>query len=348
MSLDYRKAFEQAINIISTRIKLVLLQIPEAQSDTIQEIRLRNEKPVVIVNNSGSCFLTDKGKLTGIYSENCIKAGSQEVADTLNRACNFSVHSYQQNFNNGFITINGGHRIGVAGTGIFFDNGGFNVKEIGFLNIRIARQIFGVSEKFCKSIMNNSIKSILVAGPPSSGKTTFLRDFAYNISSGLNGKYIRTVVIDERGEFSAPYSGIMQNDLGLNTDVLINYKKSTGVEIAVRSFSPEYIIFDEITSDEDLNAVKGGINSGVRFAVSVHCGDENDLKKRRTVNELLKTDEFSYVILLSGTPEPCTVKKIIKTEIIDNEICWTDIDSSVLYTVGSDDSLSNAKKNNFS
>ncbi len=345
MSSENRNRFEQAINVISTRIKLILLQLPEHQTDNIQEIRLRANKPVIIVNEKGCSFLTDKGKLSKIFNETCIKTSPQELTDTLNRACNYSIHSSQQSINNGFITVGGGHRIGVAGTAVALDNESFNVKDIGFLNIRVSRQVFGVSEKICQYLFQNNVKNIIIAGPPSSGKTTFLRDFAYRISSGFTGEYIKTVVLDERGEFSAPYLGVIQNDLGLNTDVLINYKKSIGVELALRSMSPEYIIFDEICNESDLTAVKTGLNSGVKFAVSVHCGDLNDLKNKLIVNELIKTGEFHYAVLLSSVPHPCTVKNIFRIEVKDNETIWTDINNSLFAYGGNERKESDEEKN---
>ncbi|MCR4563764.1 MAG: stage III sporulation protein AA [Clostridiales bacterium] len=340
-----RNRFEQAVNVVSTRIKLILLQIPESQTDTIQEIRMRINKPLIIVNERGSHFLTDRGKLSKIHSESCIVTLGQEIADTLNRACNYSVHSFQQNINNGFLTIDGGHRIGLAGTAVSLPDGSFNVKDVSFLNIRIARQVFGVSQPITDLLTEKGIKSIIVAGPPSSGKTTFLRDFAYRISSGFTGDIYKTVVIDERGELSAPHFGTPQNDLGLNSDILINYRKSDAVEISLRSLSPEYIIFDEICSENDLEAIKSGINSGVKFAVSIHCGNEKELKNKRLLNELLKTEAFIFTVLLSDKPVPATVKKIYKTEIKDNEIIWNDIDYDMLGSFGNCNTLAYEKEN---
>ena len=344
MHLSDRVRFEQAVNVISTRIKLVLMQLPSSVSDSIQEIRLRVNKPVIIVDTNGSSFITDRGKLTKIYSDNCVTVSSQEIADTLNRACNYSIHSFQQNINNGFVTVDGGHRIGVAGTAVFLPEGGFNVKDVLFLNIRIARQVFGVSKNITEKLFKEKPESIIIAGPPSSGKTTFLRDFAYNISSDFFGKTVKTTVIDERGELSAPHLGTPQNDLGVNTDVLINYKKSDAVEIAIRSLSPEYIIFDEICSENDLTAIKTGLNSGVKFAVSVHCGDSSELKEKRIIKELINTNSFTYTILLSNVPKPGTVKGIYKTEIYNNEIIWTDINTSLFFTLGSVNSFTNEKQ----
>lgn len=325
MPLNEKNGFEQAINVISTRIRLILYQLPENTIKTIQEIRLRTNKPVVIVTDTGSSFLTEKGKLTRLFSDLCITVSNQEFNDTVNRICNYSIHSYQQSINNGFITINGGHRVGICGTASFSDRNNYNVKDINSVNIRIARQVFGVSEAVTEKCFGNGLQSIIIAGPPSSGKTTFLKDLSFRLSSGFTGSFHKTAVIDERGELSASHSGIPQNDLGLNTDILINYKKQTAVEIALRSLSPEFIVFDEIVSFDELEQIKSGLNSGVYFAVSVHCSDESDFKDKTLLREMIKTQFFKYIVLLSSRPKPCTLKKIYRLNYSENEISWSDI-----------------------
>ena len=327
MPSSEKNGFEQAINLISTRVKVILYLLPESQIERITEIRLRINKPVIAVTDKGSLFLTDKGRLTGVNSESCVILTAQELNDTVNRMCNYSVHSNQQSINNGFITINGGHRVGICGTASFSDSQNFNVRDISSINIRIARQVFGAAKKVTDKCFDDGLNSVIIAGAPSSGKTTMLKDLAFRLSNGYTGPFYKTAVADERGELSAAFNGIQQNDLGVNTDVLVNYKKQAAVEIALRSLSPEIIIFDEITSFDEIDSIKTGLNSGVCFAVSIHCGNEKEMREKDLLKELLNTKSFKYIVLLDSQPCAGSVKAIYKLEYCGDEVSWTVINT---------------------
>jgi len=328
MESKERQIFEQAVNVVSTRLKLILLRIDDEKLSSIQEIRLRSEKPVAVFTDGGSFFITEKGTLTKIFDSKCIITSYMELNDTVNRVCNYSIHSHQENINNGFVTVKGGHRVGLVGTYVKNSEGKITVKDISSVNIRISRQIFGSSEIITDSLLKNGLQNIIIAGPPSSGKTTVLRDLAFRLSSGYIGEYFKTAVLDERGEFSASYSGSPQNDLGLNSDVLLNYPKTKGIEIALRSLSPEYIIFDEICSEDDVSSIKNALNTGVKFALSIHCGSEEELKNKDLLNLLLNTGSFKYAVLLSSL-KPGRIDKIFSIETEKNEIYWSDFNISL-------------------
>ena len=182
---------------------------------------------------------------------------SEDVIETLQNICENSIYSYQNQICNGFVTIRGGHRVGITGNVIMEDKKIINMNYISSLNFRIAKQIKGCSDKILKYILdldNNTIYNTLIISEPGAGKTTILRDTIRKISSGieqLNFKGITVGVVDERGEIAAMYKGIAQNDVGIKTDVLSNIPKSIGMKMLIRSMCPNVIVADEIGSKED-------------------------------------------------------------------------------------------------
>ena len=174
------------------------------------------------------------------------------------------------------------------------------VRDICAVNLRIAREIKGAANGIYRSEFADGLKSVIIAGPPSSGKTTVLRDLVRCLSGADRGEIYKTFVCDERGEIAACVSGVEQNDMGINSDIITSYPKAEGIMIGLRSFSPDIIVCDEIATDEEAAAVEAGVNSGVCFALSIHARDERELKTKPVLKRLLLTGAFSSVILLSG------------------------------------------------
>ncbi len=296
--MDNIKRFDTAVCSLSKRLSEMFLAMDKTDKNRIREIRIRNRRPVTVITDKGTEFLTSSGRITQIYSDLTVRTDENEVADIFRRICGYSVHSFADAINRGYITINGGHRAGVAGTAVT-ENGKITaVRDICAVNLRIAREIKGAADDVMRMFFSHGFCSVIIAGPPSSGKTTVLRDLARQLSSSA-GSFKKTFICDERGEIGASFSGIEQNDIGINSDLITSYPKAEGIMIGLRSFSPDIIICDEVSTYEEVQAVISGVNSGVSFVLSIHARNEEELKSKSLMKNLLETGEFGRVVLLS-------------------------------------------------
>lgn len=309
--------FTYITSFISPRIQGYLRKLSEKNISEIQEIRLRVGRPVVIVTSSGSSFLTDNARLSYIISVNSVIPTQNEIIDTVNKMCGFSLHSHYEDLLNGYITLPNGSRVGVCGTAVYDKEDVKGIDNINSINIRIPRNVRGVSEPIFEKILSKQPSNIIIAGPPSSGKTTILRDIAYQLSSGRLGKYHKLCVVDERKEIFP--SKIKVADLGPNTDVLLGFPKNKGISMAVRTMSPEYIICDEIGSAEEVKSILDGINCGVVFILSIHARTLSELKNKDSFNSLVKKGNFDKIVMLCGSENPSKIKDIYTSFEVLNE-----------------------------
>ncbi len=264
----------------------------EAVTVKITEIRLRRERPIVLMHNSEMIFINAEGKLTSLFDNECIKVSSAEIESIFYAVCRNSVHSFQDDICNGFITISGGHRVGLCGTAVIHNGKISNIKNISGLNFRISREIIGSGEDIFNRVFCCGLSNLLVAGAPSSGKTTVLRDLCR-----LLGNRYKVSVIDERSEIAAVYGGVPQNDIGVNTDVFDGFSKSDGLETAVRVMSPDIIVFDEAGSQNEFENMHYAMTCGVRICASIHAFSVDDVKRK-----LPFWASFDYIAMLGKNP----------------------------------------------
>lgn len=283
----------------------------------IRELRFRSGKPAVAVTDDGVRFVMPSGRLTTVFSELVMKTDESELKEIFYRLSGYSVHSFTESVNHGFITVEGGHRVGIGGTAVTENGKIISVRDIECINIRIAREIKGAADEIYSLCFSDGIKSIILAGPPSSGKTTVLRDLARQLSGGERGIYASVFVCDERGELGASFCGTAQNDLGVNCDIITSYPKSEGILIGLRAFNPQVIICDETSSDEEVTAIEYGLNSGANFILSIHAGSEKELRNKPVLKKLLCTGAFEKVVLLSSV-NICRAEKVYEAgDLID-------------------------------
>ena len=257
----------------------------------LQEIRLRVNKPVILKYRYNDVILKYKIK-------------SEDILQILERFCENSIYAYKNQICQGFLTIKGGHRVGITGTVVIEDNKIINIKYISSLNIRIAKEILNCSDNILNEILdlnNQTIFNTLLVSPPGKGKTTMLRDLVRQISNGIPGKKFNGLtvgLVDERGEIAATYKGVPQNDIGIRTDVIGNIDKASGLEMLIRSMCPQVVACDEIGSVQDVFAIKKALVAGVKGIFTMHGKNMEDIKKNKTVYRLIENKQIEKIIFI--------------------------------------------------
>ena len=280
MEVKRDNAFQQAIRCLPPLRASQLAALEE--QETAEEVRFRAGRPPAVKTMSGERELP------------LPPVSADELREILSRAARYSVHSYTESLKHGFITLTGGHRLGVCGTAAGENGQVIGGRGLSSLNVRIARQIRALEAEVASWISTGRPQSVLLVSPPGYGKTTLLREWVRQVS----GQGRTVAVADERGEIAALSGGVPQFDIGGCTDVLEGCPKKQAALMLLKTMSPELIAFDEITAPEDVEAVSLCAHCGTAVLASAHAADVDDLCRRPLYRALLALQVFDCAVVI--------------------------------------------------
>ncbi len=296
--------YYNAIERLPQPFRSALMQLPTFMAQQVHEIRIRSGRPIVFSTPNGQVLaenLISKTQQAHLYTNH------EQLQECFYGLCERSVYIYEKQLIQGFFTLPGGHRVGVAGSFHKTKENLLGIQTITSLNIRIARAIFQPLPQELSSHLDTGFRGMIIAGAPGSGKTTFLR----SILKELSNRGLKTVVIDERSELLPCGSWGVPCHTPLHCDILTGCEKVYGMQIAIRSLGPQVIVCDELGSQNELICLEQGRHSGVEFLCSVHAYNLEDIELRFNKSRLELKQLFSCCIFLKSAQQAGQIKELL-------------------------------------
>lgn len=278
------KCFTIATGILSEKLWRGAYTLSQEEKINAEEFRIRAGRQFSIVIG---------GKIKPIFLDGSpVIATREDIEYSIERATKSSVQTYNHQLKNGFISLENGGRMGICGSCIEENGDIRTITDISSLNVRIAKQIFGISSEVLNNINAEKFPSILIISKAGGGKTTFLRDLILRLSK----RGIKIGVADERYEIAACNMGMPAFDIGDNTDVISGGDKNKSAQMLIRTMSPQYIAFDEITDEKDAQALIKASYMGASLIATAHCDGISELNKREIYRKILSVEIFDYIV----------------------------------------------------
>lgn len=298
----------QIQDLFSGNIRNMLV---EARPDyeRLYEIRLRVGRPLFLIFEGGECFLRGKGHKPYLVTK-------EDLKETLEYVSGYSLYAYEDEIRQGFLSVQGGHRVGVTGKVILDGDRIRGMKYISCINVRLAHQKQGCADAVMPYIHTKTgPRHTLIISPPRCGKTTILRDVIRQVSNGYGNVEGLTVgVVDERSELAGCYQGVPQNDLGMRTDVLDGCPKAEGMQMLLRSMSPAVMAVDELGREEDYRAVESVIRCGCKLLATAHGNSLEDILSQPFFRKLADQQVFERYIVLERSVRPGMIQGVFDQE----------------------------------
>ncbi|MGI6487238.1 MAG: stage III sporulation protein AA [Syntrophomonadaceae bacterium] len=313
------KIRQQVIPYLSPPVKSMLSSLPGESLRGLEEIRLRVGRPLLLKIGDTDYGVAENGVLLRNYEKGYV-VGEEDLQRTMAAISESSLYALEEELKRGFITLRGGHRVGLAGRVVLARGDIKTMRDFGGLAFRIAREVVGCGTSLLGRLWrgNGQLLNTLIISPPRCGKTTLLRDLTRQLASGSGG--INVALVDERSEIAACYRGVPQLDVGIRTDVLDGCPKASGMIMAIRALSPQLVVTDEVGRPADVEAIRECINAGVAIITSVHGRDLEEIGRRPELAEIVNSGAFSLVVTLSRRRGPGTIETVQRMKEVKGKV----------------------------
>lgn len=301
--------FLEVAALLPPRLRQGLEGLSGTETAQVEELRLLTGRDLTVVGPWGERVPSG---CRGMTVESC------DLMLTLEVATRASAHTALEQVRSGFVTVGGGHRIGICGSAVMENGAVRNLKQVSSLSIRVARQVLGISAPvLARLTARGRLESTLILSPPGGGKTTLLRDLIRAVSNGEGAQPMRVGVADERGELAGMYQGRAQMEVGAHTDVMDGCPKGVALLMLLRGMNPQVLAADEITAPEDCAALEMAANCGVTLLATAHGERLEDLRERRLYRELLDKGIFRRLVTVSAK----SGRRLYEVTSLEGESC---------------------------